>query len=36
MIKSHGLPPPLNSSSVFDTKASSGITSVSSFTPSLS
>src|SRR5205823_4629175 len=36
ITRSHGLPPPLNSSSVLATKASAGITSVSSLTPSLS
>src|SRR6185503_19275069 len=36
MIRSHGLLPLLNSSSVFGTKASSGMTSTSSLIPSLS
>ena len=36
MMRSQGLPPLLNSSSVFGTKASSGMTSTSSLIPSLS
>ena len=36
ITRSQGLEPELNSRSVFDTKASRGITSVSIFTPSLS
>src|SRR5438445_11848265 len=36
ITRSYGLPPPLNSSSVLATKASAGMTSVSSLTPSLS
>ncbi len=36
ITRSQGLDPELNSRSVFETKASSGITSVSIFTPSLS
>ena len=36
MIRSHGLAPELNSSSVFATKASAGTTSVSILTPSFS
>jgi len=36
ITRSHGLEPELNSRSVFDTNASSGITSVSIFTPSVS